>query len=37
VRKAQGSQAPIQSLAGQAAGVFVPVVLVIAVVTFEAW
>ncbi len=37
VRQAQGSKAPIQSLADKVSGVFVPVVLVIAVVTFVAW
>ena len=37
MRDAQGSRAPIQRLADRISGVFVPVVLVIAVVTFIAW
>jgi len=37
VEDAQGSKAPIQKIADQVAGVFVPVVLVIAVGTFLAW
>ena len=37
VEDAQGSKAPIQKIADQVAGVFVPVVLVIAVGTFVAW
>jgi Cu+-exporting ATPase len=37
VQQAQGSKAPIQKLADRVAGVFVPVVLVIAAVTFAAW
>ncbi len=37
VEDAQGSKAPIQKIADQVAGVFVPVVLVIAIVTFLVW
>ncbi len=37
VEDAQGSKAPIQKIADQVAGVFVPVVLVIALGTFVAW
>lgn len=37
VEQAQGSKAPIQRLADQVAGVFVPVVIVIAVITFGVW
>ncbi|NLI92458.1 MAG: copper-translocating P-type ATPase [Peptococcaceae bacterium] len=37
VEDAQGSKAPIQKIADQVAGVFVPVVLLIALVTFLAW
>ena len=37
VRQAQGSKAPIQKLADQVAGIFVPVVLCLAVLTFAAW
>jgi Cu+-exporting ATPase len=37
VREAQGSRAPIQALADRVAAVFVPAVLVIAVVTFTVW
>jgi Cu+-exporting ATPase len=37
VEDAQGSKAPIQKIADQVAGVFVPVVLVIAIVTFIIW
>jgi Cu+-exporting ATPase len=37
VREAQGSRAPVQWLADQVSGVFVPVVLSIAIVTFVLW
>lgn len=37
VEEAQGSKAPIQKIADQVSGVFVPVVLGIAAVTFIAW
>lgn len=37
VEDAQGSKAPIQKIADQVAGVFVPVVLGIAVITFLVW
>ncbi len=37
VRQAQGSKAPIQRLADQVAGVFVPAVLVIAALVFAGW
>ena len=37
VQQAQGSKAPIQRLADTVAGVFVPVVLCLAVVTFVLW
>ena len=37
VEQAQGSKAPIQKLADQISGIFVPVVLVIATITFIAW
>ncbi|ABL66520.1 heavy metal translocating P-type ATPase [Chlorobium phaeobacteroides] len=37
VEEAQGSKAPIQDIADKVAGVFVPVVLVLAAVTFLVW
>ena len=37
VEEAQGSRAPIQRLADRVAAVFVPIVLVIAALTFAAW
>jgi Cu+-exporting ATPase len=37
VQEAQGSKAPIQRLADRVAGVFVPAVLVIALITFAVW
>ncbi len=37
VEQAQGSKAPIQRLADTISGIFVPVVLVIAALTFTAW
>ncbi len=37
VQQAQGSKAPVQRLVDKAAGVFVPVVAVIALVTFVLW
>ncbi|MYF41106.1 MAG: cadmium-translocating P-type ATPase [Rhodothermaceae bacterium] len=36
-REAQGRKAPIQKLADKVSGVFVPVVLVVAVITFVVW
>jgi len=37
VEQAQGSKAPIQRLADKVSGIFVPIVLVLAVVTFFVW
>ena len=37
VQKAQGSKAPVQRLADRVAGVFVPVVIAVALLTFALW
>ena len=37
VQEAQGSKAPVQRLADQVAGVFVPAVIILALLTFAAW
>ena len=37
VQEAQGSKAPLQKLADQISGVFVPIVICIAIATFMAW
>jgi len=37
VRRAQGSKAPVQKLVDRIAGVFVPVVIVISILTFVSW
>lgn len=37
VKEAQGSKAPVQKLADKIAGVFVPIVIVLAVLTFTTW
>ncbi|WP_340063702.1 heavy metal translocating P-type ATPase [Ascidiimonas aurantiaca] len=37
VREAQGSKAPVQKLADKISGVFVPIILVIAIITFIIW
>jgi Cu2+-exporting ATPase/Cu+-exporting ATPase len=37
VKDAQGSKAPIERIADQVSGIFVPVVLVLAVITFIVW
>ena len=37
VQEAQGSKAPVQRLADQVAGVFVPIVILLALLTFGAW
>lgn len=37
VERAQGSKAPVQNLADRVAGIFVPIVIVIALATFALW
>lgn len=37
VQEAQGSKAPVQKLVDKIAGIFVPTVIVIAIITFVAW
>ena len=37
VREAQGSKAPAQRIADKVAGIFVPTILILSVVTFAAW
>jgi len=37
VERAQGSKAPVQDLADRVAGIFVPIVIVIALATFAVW
>jgi len=37
MRDAQGSRAPIQALADRVSGIFVPVVITVAILTFVAW
>lgn len=37
VRKAQGSKAPVQRMADRIAGVFVPAVLIVSLLTFATW
>ena len=37
VQDAQGSKAPVQKLVDKIAGIFVPVVIIIAILTFVAW
>lgn len=37
VREAQGSKAPVQKLVDKIAGIFVPVVILIAILSFSAW
>lgn len=37
VQQAQGSKAPVQKLVDKVAGIFVPVVIAIAIITFAAW
>ena len=37
VKRAQGSRAPIQKLADKITGIFVPAVLIVAVITFVGW
>ncbi|HAD14819.1 MAG TPA: heavy metal translocating P-type ATPase, partial [Saprospirales bacterium] len=37
VQDAQGSKAPVQKLVDKIAGIFVPIVILIALLTFVAW
>jgi len=37
VKEAQGSKAPVQKLADKVAGIFVPIVIIIALLSFTAW
>lgn len=37
VREAQGSKAPVQKMADKVAGIFVPAVILIAILTFASW
>lgn len=37
VQEAQGSKAPVQKLADKIAGIFVPIVIIISIITFATW
>jgi Cu2+-exporting ATPase len=37
VKEAQGSKAPVQKLADKVAGIFVPIVIIIALISFSSW